>query len=379
MIKVIQVLTDTNIGGAGIWLLNFMRAYDRTKIDMSVVLPKRAMLKEKLEELNVRIIEADGIDDTSFSVEGIKALDAIFKEENPDIVHTHASLSARIAARMNKINVVNTRHCLEEEKRFIKKFIYRLINNYLSDCTIGVSRAVCENLEDDGISPDKIRLVYNGIFPTEEVAEDKKAMLRAKYGISDNSVVVGIIARLEPVKNHEMFLEAAKVIATICPEAVFMVVGSGSMETALKRKALRDKIADKVIFTGYIEDVRDIMNIIDIHVLTSQKEALSLSLIEAMSLKKPVVATNSGGVNEVVSDRLSGILVNTEDTLNLAMGIVKLIQHKDLRISAGEQGEKIVKEKFLAENMARAIEDIYIEFNIDENLQKGDIIDEEEN
>jgi glycosyltransferase involved in cell wall biosynthesis len=361
MIKVIQVITDTNIGGAGIWLLNFLKAYDRSVIDMAVVLPYDSMLKKKIEELNVRVIEAEGIADSSFSIKGVKSIDEIFKVEEPDIVHTHASLSARIAAKRNNIKVVHTRHCIEGEKKFLKKAVYRFVNNILSDRVIGVSKAVCSNLEADGINTEKLRMVYNGIFPLKEISASEQQALRKKYNIGSENVVVGMVARLEPVKNHEMFLEAAKVVDTICPEAVFMIVGAGSMEKKLRQKARRDGIEDKVIFTGYISDVNDIMNIIDIHVLTSEKEALSISLIEAMSLGKPVVATDSGGPGEVVENGKSGILVGVDDSVNLTMGIVRFIQRKDIRVEAGREGRRIVGEKFLAGDMARSIEEIYNE------------------
>lgn len=361
MIKVIQTVTDTNIGGAGIWLLNFLKTYDRSLIDMAVIVPQGAMLKKRIEELGVRVIEAQNIADCSFSVGGVKSLNEILKKERPDIIHTHASLSARIAAKKNHIKTVHTRHCIEEEKYFLNKFVYSLVNNMLSDRVIGVSKAVCENLLKDGINEKKLRLVYNGIFPLREISENEKKILRQKYNISDKNIVVGMVARLEPVKNHMMLLEAIKVISTICPEAVFMIVGSGSMEKELMKKAADYKISERVIFTGYIEDVNDIMNIIDIHVLTSLKEALSISLIEAMSLGKSVVATNSGGPAEVISNGVSGILTDVGDELNFAMGIVKFIQRPDIREKAGEVGKSIVNEKFLADKMARKIEDIYKE------------------
>lgn len=363
MIKVIQVITDTNIGGAGIWLLNFLKTYNRSDIGMTVVLPKKSMLKEKIEALEVRVIEAEGIADSSFSVSGIKNLSEIFKRENPDIVHTHASLSARIAAKMNKIPVVHTRHCLEAPKKHLKKAIYGFVNNSLSDRVIGVSEAVCKNLAADGIEESKLRMIYNGIFPLREISEEEKAETRKKYKIPENRVVVGMVARLEPVKNHFMFLEAAKVAATVCPEAVFVIVGTGSLENELRERAKANGIENKVIFTGYISDVNDIMNVIDIHVLTSEKEALSISLIEAMSLAKPVVATNSGGPAEVVADKISGVLVAPGDAVNLTMGMVRFIQRPDFRKSAGEAGRKLVYEKFLAEDMAKKIENIYKELS----------------
>lgn len=361
MIKVIQVITDTNIGGAGIWLLNFLKTYDRTLLDMMVVLPHDSLLKPKIEALKVRIREADGIADCSFSIQGIKSLDFIFKEERPELIHTHASLSARLAARKNRIKVVHTRHCLEEEKKYFKKYLYKTINNALSDRVIGVSRAVCENLEVDGIYPEKLRMVYNGIFPLTEIPPQEKAALRKRYGIADPQVIVGIVARLEPVKNHVMLIEAAQAVITICPQAVFMIVGTGSLEKELKLKVEATGLADKFIFTGYVDPVNDIMNIIDVHVLTSTKEALSISLIEAMSLGKPIVATDSGGPGEVVHNGISGILVGSNDLINLTMGIVRFIQRPDLAKAAGMAGKQIVGEKFLAENMARKIEDIYNE------------------
>ena len=361
MIKVFQVVTDTNIGGAGIWLLNFLKVYDRNKIDMSVVMPKDAMLKSEVEKLGVRVIEADGIADSSFSWRAVSELDKIFKAEQPDIVHTHASLAARISAKKNGIKVVHTRHCLEKEKRHVKKFIYGFINNLLSDRVIGVSEAVSKNLLTDGISRDKLRTVYNGITPLKVLSPEEKSAVREKYGISDRNVVVGIVARLESVKNHAMFLEAAKVVATICPEAVFMVVGDGSMRESLEEKARQDGIRDKVIFTGYLNDVSDVMNIIDIHVLTSDREALSISLIEAMSIGKPVVATDSGGPGEFISNGVNGILVGVNDTVNLTMGIVRLIQRPDIRTKLGNEGLKTVETKFMSVSMAKKIEGIYAE------------------
>ncbi len=361
MIKVAQVVTDTNIGGAGIWLLNFLKSYDREKIEMTVVLPMSSKLKEKVKEAGVNVIEAEGIEDCSFSVSGIKSLNKIFKELEPDIVHTHASLSARIAAKINKILVVNTRHCLEDKKSFIKTGVYGFINNLLSDRVIGVSEAVCENLRLDGIKEDKLGMVYNGIKPLKKITNTEKEFIRRRYGISQDKTIVGVVARLEPVKNHYMFLEAAKAVATICPEAMFMIVGEGSLMDDLKKKAIDDGIENKVIFTGYIDNVNDIMNVIDIHVLTSIKEALSISLIEAMSIGKPVIATMSGGPEEVVENMKNGILVGTDDVVNLTMAIVRFIQRPDIREAMGKNGEKIVADKFMVESMARAIEDIYVE------------------
>lgn len=359
--KILQILTDTNVGGAGIWLLNFLQAYDREALDMAVVLPAGAALKPRVEALGVRVIEAEKIADQSLSVGGISVLKEIIAAEEPDIIHTHASISARIAGRLQGVKIINTRHCLEEPKRFIKRFVYRMVNNSLSDAVIGVSDAVVNNLIADGIPAQKVYRVYNGIRPLVPIPAEKQLALRQQYGIAEDAVVLGVVARLEPVKNHELFIEAAKFAGMVNPKLRFMIVGDGSRKKELQAMAKKADIADKVIFTGYIQDINDIMNIIDIPVLTSHKEALSLALIEGMSLGKPCIATNSGGPAEVISQGESGLLVPNNDAVNLSLAMIDLGQNARKRAEFGAAGKRIVREKFGLEEMARKIEAIYTE------------------
>ena len=113
MVKVLQVLTDTNFGGAGMWLLNYLRSFDRSKYSVTVVLPYGSVLKSRVEALNIKVAEAGGIADCSFSGTGVRELKRLMREIRPNIVHTHAGLSARIAAKSLGIKTVNTRHCIE--------------------------------------------------------------------------------------------------------------------------------------------------------------------------------------------------------------------------------------------------------------------------
>lgn len=361
MVKVLQVLTDTNFGGAGAWLLNYLRSFDRSKYAVTVVLPYGSVLKSRIEALGIKVAEADGIADCSFSSIGVRELKRLMREIKPDIVHTHAGLSARIAAKSLGIKTVNTRHCIEEKKRFPKSTIYKIINNFLSDAVIGVSNAVAENLADDGIPKKKLHLIYNGIFPLEEISDEKKAELRKSLGFSEDDIIVGIVARLEPVKGHETFLKAAKCAAEKNKNVKFLIVGTGSRETELKNMAKRLGISDKTVFTGYIENVNDINNIIDISVLTSVREALSLSVIEAMSLKKPAVVTDCGGTAEVVSDEKSGFVVKVGDFDTMAEKILTLAENSELKDKMGAEGQKIVGEKFTVQAMAEKIENLYDE------------------
>lgn len=368
MIKIMQVLTDTNIGGAGMWLLNFLEFYDREELDVTVVIPVGSALKERVEALDVRVIEAENIGDKSFSPKGITALKNIISEENPDVVHTHASLSARIAAKLLKIPVINTRHCIEPNKKGIKKLVYRTVNRALSDSAVAVSKAVCDNLTDDGIPPEKVTVIYNGVQGLDRFSEADRARAREKYGL-EGSCAVGIVARLEPVKNHMLFLEAAAAIHEINDRFRFVIVGDGSMEQKLKAEAERLGLSEAIVFTGYLQDTTEIMNAIDINVLTSDREALSLSLIEGMSAGKPSVTTDAGGTREVVENGKSGIVVPVGDAVNLSAAIIRIASDPELAASYGEEGMRIAREKFSPIEMCEKLTRLYRETA---NLRKGE-------
>lgn len=362
MIKVMQVSTDSNIGGAGIWLLTYLAHYNRNEIDMVVVIPKESKLKERIEELGVRYIEADGIRDVSFSREAIGVLRSIIRNEKPDVIHTHASLSARIAAKLEKIPTANTRHCIEAPKRGVKKAVYRILNNYLSDAVVAVSKAVYDNLTEDGISEDKLRLIYNGVRPLREIDEDRKNEIKARLGI-ENCFTAGIFARLEPVKNHMLFLEAAAAMYKLNDAFRFLIVGSGGLENALKEEVKRLGLEDAVIFTGYVQDIAELMNVVDVNVLTSDFEALSISLIEGMTVAKPCVTTDAGGTREVVKNGVSGFVVPVRDVANLAASILRLASDTALCRSMGEAGRKIAFEKFSPEEMSDKLFVMYKELS----------------
>ena len=361
MIKTVHVLTDTNVGGAGMWLLNYLKSYDREKYSVSVALPEKSMLKDKITSLGVTVYEIPGIADRSYSKQGVKEFKKLFNNIKPDIVHSHASLSARIAARQLGLRIVNTRHCLEYKKKFPVSTIYGIINNYLSDIVIGVSKATCENLIADGIKKSKVRLVYNGTYPLKELSPEEKTKVREKYKIPLENTVVGIVARLEPVKNHELFLKAMQKVLKNNKNVSVLIVGSGTQEEKIRSMAVQLNISDKVIFTGYLDNITEVMNIIDINVLTSTKEALSLSLIEGMFLKKAAVTTDSSGPCEVVENGKTGIVVENFNDELLAEAISKLVNDKQLCELMGIAGEKRAQELFSAEKMVNSLDDIYEE------------------
>ena len=360
MIKIVHVISDTNLGGAGVWLLNYLKAFDRDEYEVSTALPPGSLLKPLILKLGIPVFEVKGTEDKSFSKEAVREFKKLFLEVKPDIVHTHAALSARIAAKSLKIKTVNTRHCLEDKKAFLQKHLSAALNNLLSNIIIGVSDAVCKNLIDEGVKKSKVKLVYNGVCPPEKQDFDKKLKTKTELlGIPEGNIVIGMIARLEPVKNHKLLFDAANILLEKYDNLSFLIVGGGSLELELKEYVKNLGISDNVIFTGEQLDISDFINVIDIMALTSEKEALSLSLIEGMYLGIPSVATDSGGPCEVVDSGKTGYVTENHNIYALCDAFSGLIENETIRKEMGENAALRAENIFSVTKMTEKLDKIY--------------------
>lgn len=359
MIKVCQVVSDTNIGGAGRYLLNYVKSFNREDFSVIVLIPENSMLKPHLLKFSdVKIIEVPYMADKSFDRRAVAEIRKVFREEKPDIVHTHASLSSRIAARLEKVKtVIATRHCIEPLGKFPVSYIKSVLNNALCDIYIAVSEAVKENLLSSGISENKIVQIDNGVQAIDELPLEEKAEIKKKYGIGDE-FVFGIFARLEEVKGHKYFIEAAKKFLNDGLSARFLIVGDGTLKEELKKCA---KDAPEIVFTGYVENTKELLNITDVNVLSSSSEAMSLSILEAMSLGKPTIATNVGGNPQIVDSGKNGLLTEYADSEGLKNAFLKFFADKEFYNKCKERAKETYNQKYTAEVMVKNLEKLYRE------------------
>lgn len=362
MIKVIEVSTDTNIGGAGRVLLILLKELDRTKFDVSVILPENSLLKPEIEKLGVRITEVAGIADKSLDFSAIKSLKAIFDEEKPDVVHTHASMSARIAARLSGCKVVYTRHSVFPPARTISqglgKVVNGMVNNFFSDRIIAVAEAAKDNLTDTGVNAKKIDVILNGVYPLTPSENNEEIYQR--FGITPGEKVISIVARLEDIKGHDYFIEAADMLLKEGHKAKFLIAGTGSYEEHLKKK-VKDLGREKdILFTGFITDVDKLMNITYIQANASYgTEATSLALLEGMSLGIPAVVSDFGGNPGVIQSGKNGFVVAKQDAKALKDGLELILSHDDLYEALSLGSKKIFAENFTAQVMTRNTEAVY--------------------
>ena len=365
MINILSIITDTNIGGAGNVLLNFMKNTDREEFCHTVIVPENAQLAHLLHNLGVNVVEVAGIADKSVSVRAFSTFKKIYKELQPDLIHTHASLTARFAAKLrcNKITTVHTRHCYYPQGKlktsFPIKHIIGFANNRLSDRMIAISPAVYDNLVETGADRKKIVTMFNGVEPVRRLSDEEKSAARASLGINDGEFVCAAIARLVPEKGHQYILEAAGMLRDL--PIRFIIAGEGPSGNELRATAESLGLTN-CIFTGFVGDIASIINIVDLQLNASYgTEASSLSLMEGMSLGVPTAVSDYGGNPHIITNGENGIIVPKQDGALLAGAIRSLYEDSETLLRMGENALRIYNERFTAAIMAANIEQVYRE------------------
>lgn len=366
MIKILHFISDTNIGGAGNLLCEQIKGLDQRKFLLFVALPRGSMLTKKLSTLPCKIIECKYGADASFSPESIKECYGIIKKIKPDIVHSHGSLSSRIAATALKIPCrVFTRHCAMPLSKIMRhplsKMAMGTAHGILSTSMIATADCARQNLIDMGCSAQKITTVLNGVAPIRILSENEKIYFRAKYGLINENFIISYFARLEEIKGHKTLLRAAKICKKYYPNFRFFIVGTGSQEQNLKEYARALRVDDTVLFLGFCDDVAPIFNITDVNVNCSyESETTPLALSEGMSLGIPSVASNIGGNPYMVKNCENGLLFPARNPDALAMALIRLYRDKALYQKCSQGALVRYKTELNDKIMCQKITDFYL-------------------
>lgn len=360
--RILHVITDTNIGGAGRYLLNLVTQPVFKDHEILFACPD-GELSVRIDALGIKRIPISG-KDVSFSIPLIFELAKVIKSVKPDVVHTHSSLSGRIAGKFMGVPVVYTKHNLlripgpsgvmPPRAGTLKRLFNKVTSKALSNKIIAVSQGVYDDLVEAGYPADLVVSIPNGI----DLAPFKPN-LRVRG--DDKKITVGTVARLHPQKALHVLLDAARIVVNSYPSVRFVIGGTGPSREVLETRIKELKLETYVKMEGFIEDVPGFLQGLDIYALSSNYEGLPLAVLEAMAAGLPVVATAVGGVPEAVVNGLTGILVPPGDPKLFAQAIVRLIVDREMAFKMGEAGRKRVEELFSAEKMAEKTFHVYEE------------------
>ena len=371
ILHVMHILTDTNVGGAGTLLCNQLATLDHSRFCFTVVLPRGSRLRERIAALPFpcQLLYTEHGADCSADWQAVGEYARIFRAHRPDIVHTHAALSARIAAKLCRVPVcVHTRHCVfpltARQTKPAYRAAFRVANHLLSDGIVAVAEAARDQLITLGMNEADVRVIVNGVQPLRICCEEEAMRLRQQLGIPADAFVLGMVARLEKYKGQSTLLCALQRALQAAPDAPLYAVfcGDGTDRSALEQQSAALGIAEHVRFVGFCSDVAPYYAIMNVNVNASYgTETSSLALSEGMSVGVPAVASDFGGNPYMIRDGHNGLLFPAKDAAALAKALLTLYRDRALLASLGQNARDFYAEHLTARGMTEQLEAFYLE------------------
>ena len=277
----------------------------------------------------------------------------IIRRHNIQIIHLHTAHAHTLGSLAAKV----TPGCKVIVSRRVDFHIHSSVKYKLGiDRIIAVSEGIKSVLVKDGVPTGKISVIYDGVDLSKFNNLRSADYLYREFALKKGAPIIGIVAALAPHKHHQNFLAAAKIVKGEFPAARFLIVGEGELKKELKELCRKLELYNEVIFCGFREDIPELVSIFDIFVLSSYLEGMGSSLLEAMALAKPIVATNTGGIPEVVKHGLNGLLVPPRDSEALAKAIIDLLKDEEKRKEMGLEGRDMVREFSTAQMIEGTLE-----------------------
>ena len=352
-LRVLFLITSMPVGGAETLLVNMVRRFDSSRIT-----PMIGCLKEKGvlgEELAAEIPVFDNLIHHKYDLAVAVRLRKLFREQQLDCVITVGAgdkmFWGRLGAKSARLPVILSALHSTGWPDGVGRLNHMLTG--ITDGFIACADSHAEYLVENEKFPEaKVFMIPNGIDTERFVAnETSRNEWRKKLNIDASSPVVGIVAALRPEKNHDLFLEAARLTLQSVPNANFVIAGDGPERERLEALAADAKIEKSVHFIGSTSDIPGVLSMIDIFSLTSHNEAKPVSILEALSCQRPVAATAVGSVNESVLEGVTGMLVKPGDEVEMANRWVKLLTDDSLRNEMGAAGRAHVIEHSSLDSM----------------------------
>jgi len=374
-IKILYISHSSSIGGGEKCLLTLVKHLDRNFFEPIVIFPSEGFISREIEKLGVKTYisplecwirnSADtGFEDSDI-LGRLQNIKQIIEIEKPDIIHSNTSVvwEGALAAKLQGIiHIWHIHEILENHPRLKPLFPLPLVYwgmDFLSDSVVVVSNAVKENFSGI-IQPKKLVTIHNGI-DAERFTQINGSSIRQELALPSDTNLAVSIGTVIKEKGYDNLIEAAFLVKKKQGNVKFIIVGNGVTETVreLKKKIVGLNLKDCVYYLGYREDVPGIIRDSDFLIISSITEAFPLVALEAMALGKPIVATNCGGIPELVSDGETGFLVPINDPESLSDKILFMIKDRNRMREMGNRALAKFDENYTAETYTLHFENLY--------------------
>jgi L-malate glycosyltransferase len=288
-------------------------------------------------------------------------LSRLVKDLSPDIVHAHDPHAVAVASLALSFMTSGKCPALIGSRRVafhLKGNAFSRWKYHQVDCFVAASEAIHHMLVEDGIDPGRVVTVYEGI-DLHRLQAEPAANVHAEFWLPTHAPVVGAVAALTQEKGHKYLIDAAALVVREVPDARFVILGEGDLRPALERQIKELRLDKHVLLPGFRADILAFIKSFDLFVMSSLAEGLGTSLLDAMAFSKATVATDTGGIPEVVSHGETGLLVAPRDHRALAAAISGLLKNQERRERMGRAGLERVKRLFTAERMVERTLDVY--------------------
>lgn len=332
---ILHIIDTTGPGGAETVFTNLLRELEKSEYRNVVVLRGEGWVADQVRKLGMepRIIDSKG----SFNLGYLLSLRQLVRSENVSLIHSHllgSNVYGALLAMICRVPMIATFHGAVDVASG-----ERLLRTKFSIIGLGASAVVCvsrrlqeELSERSPLPARKLRLIYNGVDP-EQFKAPPAGNLKEELGLPDKARLVVSIGNIRPAKGYEYLIEAACEVAQTDPDTHFVVVGhqKKALFHQLQAQIAQSPVKPNIHFLGFREDVGDILKQADMFLLSSVSEGFSISTVEAMMAGVPVIATRSGGPEEILDDGETGLLITAASSSAIVDALQRL---KDLELAA---------------------------------------------
>jgi glycosyltransferase involved in cell wall biosynthesis len=378
-IRILRAITRLNIGGPAIHAILLNNALDdgvefASTLVTGTTAPHEGDMLDLAAARQVRPIILPALGREISAADDLVSLARmvqLMRRLRPDVVHTHmakAGTVGRLAARMCGVPlIVHTYHGHVFHSYFspAKTRVFVMIERTLglmTDRIVVLGEGQREEIASLGVAPlDKLEPIRLGLELGQFLdAERARGGLRRELALDDQTPLIGIVARLVPIKAHELFFEAAARVRKTLPAARFVIVGDGERRAELEAMVDRMGLRQAVIFLGWRRPMLGVYADLDVVVLTSRNEGSPVALIEAMASARPVISTEVGGVPDVVVDGVTGLTVASGDARAMGEGILRLLRDRDLAERLAVAGRRHVYPRYDSSRLVNDVRNLYV-------------------